>query len=162
MDEVTTQELACACRIFMTLAYPAGVGSIPAKKRAYFDLPADRPVSEFLPPAAVAAEICQAIPAPGGGLRGWAFRLGSAHFPHLKLKVQQVDFDNRTVWVFMVDTHDTYSKSSSKAPPGSPDAAAWTQLQDANRQLKEAIERALEAAGLVTFNSLLRGDLKTS
>ena len=40
-----------------------------------------------------------------------------------------------------------------------PDAAAWLDLQRANRQLKEDIERALEAEGLVTFHSLLRSAL---
>ncbi len=158
MNCVTTAMLARACRTFMELAYPGGPACIPEKKRLYYDLPVERPVEEFLPPAA-AAEICQAIPAEGGGLRGWAFRLGSAQFPHLKLKMQKIDYNHGTVWVFMVDTHDAYSKNSARPPADHPDEAAWTALQTANRQLKEQIERALEAAGLTTFPSLLRRDL---
>ena len=59
----------------------------------------------------------------------------------------------------MVDTHDAFSKTAVYPPPDHPDAAAWAKLQTTNRQLKEAIERAFEAAGLLTFNALLRGDL---
>ena len=40
-----------------------------------------------------------------------------------------------------------------------PDAACWKKLQTANRQLKEQIEHAWEAEGLLTFNGLLRQEL---
>ena len=43
-----------------------------------------------------------------------------------------------------------------------PDAAAWIALQAANRELKGRIERAWEAAGLLTHNSLLRRELQTA
>src|SRR5437867_1368774 len=101
MQSVTTPLLARACHAFLTLAYPQGLASIPEKRRVYYQLPLDRPVSDFLPPAAAAEGIVQGMAAPGGGgLRGWAFRLGSAHYPHLKLKLQQLDYHHDTVWVF--------------------------------------------------------------
>lgn len=159
MNGVTTAMLARACHTFLKLAYPGGPETIPAKRRIYFDLPVDEPVSNFLPPAPVAREICQVLPAQGGGVRGFAFRLGSAHFPNLKLKLQMIDYDNSTVWVFMVDTHDLFSRESHQPPPGHPEASAWKELQNANRELKEQIEVAMEREGLVTFNSLLLGDL---
>ena len=157
MQQVTTEVLARACHAFMRLAYPSGPADIPANKRVYYQLPLDRPVDEFLPPAGAAESIVQIIPAEGGGLRGWAFRLGSARYPHLKLKLQKVDHNHTPTWVFMVDTHDKMPLSA--LPVDHPDAAAWAELQTANRQLKEQIEQALEAAGLTTFNSLLRSEL---
>jgi len=164
MAAVTTAQLARACRIFMALAYPGGTATIPEKKRLYFNLPAEHPVTDFLPPAPPAEGIVQALPADGsatGGSAcgGWAFRLGSARFPHLKLKVQFLKNDGCPVCVFMVDTHDAFSRTSAQPPPEHPDAAAWLELQSANRQLKENIERAFEADGLTTFQSLLRSDL---
>src|SRR5207244_4391227 len=81
-----------ACRTFRTLPYPAGEATVPAKKRAYLDMKADQPLADYLPPAPAAAGLCQVLPAPGGGVRGYAFRLGSAAFPHLKLQV--IDYDN--------------------------------------------------------------------
>jgi hypothetical protein len=155
MDQVSNVLLGQACRTFMRLAYPAGPETIPAKKRIYYDLPLNRPIEDFLPPAPAAQEIGQALPGAGEGVRGYAFRLGSAHFPHLKLKVQLIDYNNATTWVFMVDTHD-----AMPLPAGHPDAQAWKSLQQTNRILKEIIEQALEKEGLTTFNSLLRGDLK--
>ncbi len=151
--------LARACRVFCALAYPDGGETIPVKRRIYASLPLDRPLSDFLPPA-IPGDVCQAIAAPEGHVNGYAFRLGSAGFPHLKLKVQQVDGANGNAWVFMVDTHDAFSKESVQAPANHPDAAAWSALQQANRRLKEQIEQALEGEGLTTFNSLLRSELE--
>jgi len=159
MLQIDIVQLRQACRIFMDLAYPGGPETIPCNKRTYYDLPDGCAVSDFLPPAPAAAEVGQILPAAGTGARGYAFRLGSAHFPHLKLKVQLVDFNNATSWVYMVDTHDTFSRNSARPPTGHPDAPAWGALQAANRDLKEKIERAFETAGLTTFNSLLRGGL---
>lgn len=159
MHRVTTSLLGKACRLFMEQAFPGGPETIPEKRRVYYDLPLDRPVADFIPPAPAAEGICQVLPAEGGGFRGFAFRLGSANFPHLKLKLQLIDYDHTTVWVFMVDTHDAFSREQAKPPLDHPDALAWLKLQAQNRELKERIELALEKAGLTTFNSLLRRDL---
>ncbi len=156
--QVTIALLARACHTFMRLAYPSGPDSIPPSKRPYYDLPLDRAVEEFLPPAPVAQEVCQVIPGPGDGARGYALRLGSDRFPHLKLKAQLIDYNNSTAWVFMVDTHDAFSRESFHPPPDHPDAPGWQALQSANRELKSKIEKALEQEGLVTFHALLRGE----
>jgi hypothetical protein len=155
MDQVSNVLLGQACRTFLRLAYPGGPHTIPAKKRIYYDLPLDRPVTDFLSPAPAAQDICQVLPRTGECIGGYAFRLGSAHFPNLKLKVQLIDYNHASTWVFMVDTHD-----AMPLPAGHPDAPAWKNLQATNRTLKEIIEHALEKEGLVTFNSLLRCDLK--
>lgn len=154
---LTTFQLGLACRIFLHLAYPEGSETIPVKKRVYLDLPQDQPVEDFLAPN-VGQEICQAIQ-QGNEVRGYALRLGSKHFPHLKLKVQQMDHNSSTTWIFTVDTHDAFSKASFTPPEDHPDAQAWLTLQRTNRELKEQIEKAWQEVGITTFNSLLRSDL---
>jgi len=80
--------LGQACRIFLSLAYPEGENSIPVTKRAYLDICFERPLEPLLKPP-----VCQVLPrrtelgTPVIGIRGYAFRLGSSVFPHLKLQV---------------------------------------------------------------------------
>jgi hypothetical protein len=157
MTGLTTADLSRACRIFFNLAYPGGEETIPAKRRVYLHLSPEEPLEAFLPPAPAASGIGQVLPAPGGRTRGYAFRLGSAAFPHLKLQI--VDYDNGNAWVFAVDTHDAFLPG---LPPDHPDMKLWKALQEGNRKLKEQIERAWEREGLTTFNSLLRDGLEKS
>ena len=84
-------------------------------------------------------------------MRGYSFRLGCAHYPHLKL--QAVTAEDGSL-VFTVDTHDAVQLADEH-----PDLPRWRQLQTANRELKTRIERAWEADGLLTFNGLLRREL---
>ena len=160
MQQLTTPLLSQACRIFLGLAYPEGPSTIPAKKRAYFDLPADQPVSAFLPPAACAVGVCQELRGLSGSPCGYDFRLGSSGFAHLKLRLQPVEQNGHWTWVFMVDTHDAFSKETRFPPPDHPDAKQWLLMQNANRLLKEKIEAAFEQNGLATLNSLLREELQ--
>jgi hypothetical protein len=147
MRGLTTALLSRACRIFLTLAYPQGQHTIPPAKAAYGRLSTDQPLETvFRPP------LCQPIPAAGGCLRGYALRLGSNHYPHLKLQV--IDCDQAGTWVFAVDTHD-----GLRLQAGHADAERWARLREANHQLKKRIEQAWEADGLLTFNGLLRRDL---
>lgn len=148
MAGLTAALLGRACRTFLALAYPQGERSIPPAKAVFLDLPADQPLDTFLGP-----HLCQRLTDARGELRGYAFRLGSAAFPHVKLQVVRCDHDGGLV--FGVDTHDAVFLE-----PGHPDAAGWAALQEANRALKEQIERAWEAEGLLTFNGLLRRGLK--
>jgi hypothetical protein len=156
MQELTTNLLAQACRIFMGHAYPEGVSAIPEKKRVYYDITAAQPVSAYLPPAACAQGICQESRSENGTLCGYAIRLGSSGFPHLKLRLQLVNLNNIPTWVFMVDTHDAFSKDHMFPPPDHPDAKSWLLMQKNNRILKEKIETAFEQDGLATANSILR------
>lgn len=155
MNGLTTALLSRACRTFLTLAYPQGEHTIPEPKRPYLRLDPGLPLESVLPPARAAQGICQPIKGEGGGVRGYAFRLGSATFPHLKLQV--IDYDHGTALVFAVDTHDALPRAL--ADPSHPDFDRWTEMQRSNRQLKEQIERAWEREGLCTFNRLLRMDL---
>jgi hypothetical protein len=143
----------------MDLAYPSGLASIPPKKRPYYDLDPNAPLEDFLPPAPTAACISQPISNRKDGPRGYEFRLGSVHFPHLKLRLQFMEHQGSFLWVYTVDTHDAFSRASVQPPPEHPEAQAWLALQDANRLVKDQVEDALQQAGFTTFKSLLRMDL---
>jgi hypothetical protein len=155
MNGLTTELLSRACRTFLTLAYPAGEESIPEKKRAFLRLSSETPLDTLLPPAPAARGLCEVLTNEDGSLRGYAFRLGSATFPHLKLQV--VDYKQGTALVFAVDTHDAFPRSGANAVDH-PDFERWTAMQKANRQLKQRVERAWEQEGLWTFPRLLRLD----
>lgn len=151
MKGLSATLLGHACRVFLALAYPGGRETIPPAKKAFLHLEADQPLEPLLVPP-----LCEVLRTPVGNLRGYAFRLGSMTYPNVKLQV--VGQDEGATCIFTVDTHDTLHLDL-----GHPDAAAWSKLRVANRQLKEQIERAWEAAGLLTFNGMLRRELeKTS
>jgi hypothetical protein len=147
MCGLTTTLLGRASRTFLTLAYPGGLSSIPPARRVFLDLASDQPLEPLLMPP-----LCEVLRTPQGRLRGYAFRLGSATYPHLKLQVIGQEAVGHCI--FGVDTHDAICLS-----PNHPDTAGWAKLQSANRQLKEQIEHAWEAEGLLTFNGLLRREL---
>lgn len=146
MNGLTTALLGRACRIFLELAYPDGYPTIPPPKNIFFSLRDNQPLEALL-----TSPVCQPLRTPDGVLRGYSLRLGSAFHPHLKLQI--ISHDD-LVCIFGVDTHDAIDLQSAYA-----DAARWEQFQKVNRQLKERIEQAWEAAGLLTFNGLLRREL---
>jgi hypothetical protein len=147
MRGLTTALLGRACSIFLTRAYPVGNCTIPPGKRAFLDLAPDQPLEPLLVPP-----LCEVLRTPQGDLRGYAFRLGSAIYAHLKLQV--IRQNDGADWIFAVDTHDAMQLEDSH-----PDAACWRKLQTANCELKQRIEHAWEADGLLTFNGLLRREL---
>lgn len=144
----------------MTLAYPGGAASIPANKQAYFNIAVDRAIEDFLPPSSTAACVCHDLSKRAGGLVGYEFRLGSAHYPHLKLRVQLVDCHEQKIWVFSVDTHDGFHRATQFL--NHEEAAAWRELVERNRALKHQIEEELSRAGFITPVRLLRIDLTPS
>jgi hypothetical protein len=147
MKGLTTGLFGQACRIFLTIAYPEGEQVIPPAKHAYLDISPDQPLDKYLTPP-----VCQPLKNPDGSPRGYALRLGSSNYPHLKMQV--IDCDASGTWVFSVDTHD-----AMRLEPGHPEAERWAQVQEGNRRLKEQIERAWDGAGVLTFNGLLRRGL---
>ena len=147
MTELTTALLGQACRTFLSLAYPNGSESIPSPKCGFLNLNGNGPVEDVLIPS-----VCQTLRTESGGFRGYAIRLGSCVYPHLKLQV--VHHAASDTWLFAVDTHDNIQLDADD-----PDAGRLAQIQQANRDLKEQIERAWEQEGLLTFNGLLRREL---
>ena len=159
MNALSTQELAQACRIFLDVAYPDGLASIPGRLHPYADIPPDAPIGDYLPGGSLAAGVVQDLSKSKTSLPGYAFRLGSAKYPHLKLRIQLMDFHQRDVWVYSVDTHDRFHRAIQH--PNEQEAEAWRQLVEQNRTLKHQIEEALSLAGFLTPTSLLRLDLTT-
>lgn len=157
MPTFSTQDLAQACRIFLRLAYPHGPATIPAQKLLYDEIPVDGPVEAYLPPAKNAIGICKDLSKTKAGIPGFEFRLGSASFPHLKLRIQSMDFHQRDVWVYSVDTHDHFMPQGEQLRPD--EAENWRKLIEQNRTLKQQIEEALAAAGFLTPKNLLKLDL---
>jgi hypothetical protein len=157
VNELSTNDLAGACRIFMDLAYPDGPRTIPDFKVPYYEMTAERSLVEFLPPAPLSVGVTKTLSRNAGGMFGYEFRLGSADFPHLKLRVQSMDLHDREVWVYSVDTHDGFCQVTQNVSPE--EAQKWKALVENNRGLKHAIERALANAGYLTPIALLRVDL---
>lgn len=160
MNQLTTDLLSRACRVFMGLAYAGAV--IPAKKQPYAQIPPQAPLEDYLPPAPLAMGIAKISSTDGPTATGYTFRLGCTHYEHLKLCVQRCHYRRQLRWVFSVDTHDAFSKEFRIPPADDPDARAWAILQAQNNELKHRIEEALEQAGFDTFVSLLRLDLPTT
>jgi hypothetical protein len=160
MQDLTTDLVGSACRTFLALAYPGGEETIPPPRRVYLLLPPGQCLADFLIATPAARVLCQPMRDDQGNTVGQAIRLGSATFPHLKVRVQRVRQSEPAVWVFSVDTHDAFSKDSLRPPPDHPEAAEWMRLQTLNQQLKEQVEHAWEQAGLYTFNRLLRSGLE--
>jgi len=154
MPLLSTPLLAHACRIYMDTAYPDGAPTIPEHKRPYATISPDEPVQRYLSPSPVAQGVCQKVEEDC-----YTFRLGSPRYANLKLKVHCVAERGTCQCVFSVDTHDSFSKDHVQPPADHADAAAWLELQAANRELKEKIETAWGAAGIMTHNGLLRAEL---
>jgi hypothetical protein len=148
MQELTTDLLSRACGVFVKHAYPDGERSMASARRVFFAIPPDKPLPELL----AVREVCEKLLTPEGAIRGYAFRVGSARFPHLKLQV--IAHDNGAACVFAVDTHDTLRCAVSGT-----EAEAWAKIQADNRRLKECIEHEWERQGLLTFHGLLRQGL---
>jgi hypothetical protein len=147
MKGLSSALLKQAFRHYFTQAYPDGDHTIPPSKAHCLALHESIDLETLF-----ASPLCQTISDCKGVFRGFSFRLGSAVFPHLKLQVTECGRDGALV--FAVDTHDAITLEA-----GHPEAKKLARLQAANRRLKERIERAWEAAGLLTFNGLLRQEL---
>ncbi len=139
-----------ACQVFLDIAYPDGPDTIPEPRLPFYHIADDADVADLLPPAPLARGLVSLLT---GAHPGYSFRLGCTDFPYLRMTLQNVALRAGTSWLCAVDTHDSWHH------PDHPDAAAWLALQAANRELKSRIERAWEAAGLLTHNRLLRLEL---
>lgn len=159
VEALTVHDLASACRIFMGLSYPEGADSIPESKRPFSNISVDGCIADYLPPGSFSAGICQDLSPIPGGAPAYAFRLGSARHPHLKLRVQLLNFHQRDVWVFSVDTHDRVAIQAIKHL-NAEEAEIWRALAESNTGLKQRIEEAFALAGHLTPTSLLKVDLR--
>jgi hypothetical protein len=146
MDGPPSSLFSRACRIFLTLAYPEG--KVPDSRRPFLHLAEDAELEPLLQPP-----ICERLASRDYlERRGYAFRLGSTVFPHLKLQV--LWHPETGQWLFAVDTHDAIFLPSNY--PDQEQLRRLNELKTKNRQLKERIERAWEEDGLLTFSAILR------
>ncbi|MGF1581304.1 MAG: hypothetical protein ACFCD0_18225 [Gemmataceae bacterium] len=156
MVGLTTDILAEACRIFLSLAYPDGLERIPEDKLVYLDLPPNQLLSEYHANFPLPASTFRLLHDNNGDEAGVELRLGRKGFPHLKMNVRRVDNFPDGMWVFSVNTHDKFSDEHYLPPPDHPEADAWREMQETNARYKAAIETAWEAAGFLTFKAVLR------
>jgi CheY-like chemotaxis protein len=84
-----------------------------------------------------------------GKLRKYALRLGNSRYPNMKLVFQELLV--RDKFFFAVDTHDDVFMDSSWA-----DFDQWIELKRGNAEIKEAVERAWQQAGVPTFASVVQ------
>jgi hypothetical protein len=68
-----------------------------------------------------------------------------------------MEVHDREVWVYSVDTHDTFYQATQNLSPE--DAQAWKTITEHNRTFKNRIEQALAKAGYLTPVAILRIDL---
>ena len=150
MNELSTRELAVACRIFMDLAYPEGVRTIPEFKLPFFEMTAEHSLIEFLPPAPRSVGVSKTLSRNAGGMFGYEFRLGSATYPHLKLRVQSMDLHQHATCGFTQSIRTTPSaprrnisarktprsgkRSSSKIAPSSMPSSKHSPSPDISRR----------------------------
>ena len=81
------------------------------------------------------------------GARSYLLRLGNRRYPFMKFVVQEYLVDNE--FFFSIDTHDNLD-----VRPNAPDYAAWQELKQYNRALKDEIESAWHASELPTLADL--------
>ncbi len=141
--------LRSATRIYLGLAYPAGIVPEVVERRLVWraDCPADVLLSA--PPFERAAK------APGRPAPIFALRLGNHRYPHMKLQIQP--WPNDAGFMLSVNSHDQVSGLD----PTAADAQAFREVQTENQRLKEAIEQAWDDAGLPTFLRYLRDYLQS-
>jgi hypothetical protein len=149
--------LSRAAGVFLEKAYPNGFACVPEWKRERFGcLLSGDALEDVLPPSPRSHGFSEWLAAD----EGLAFRLGSGHFPHLKLRLTNLGCDESPLWIFSVDTHDRMLRLCTEAILH--DADAWALLQTQNARLKEEIEHAWESLGVPTHLSLLRRQLESA
>lgn len=148
LDEVTSELLAKAVRIYLDHAYPEDEPGEAVGERA--DIPAGRRGAELL-----GDDRFERVPpeADVAGAERFNLRLGNVGYPHMKLGIDRVGKTDE--FVLVVDTHDKQLAAVVQAG----EQAQFRELLERNRRLQEAIERAWTEAGLPTFTSYLRGRL---
>lgn len=96
---------------------------------------------------------CQAFVKSESPLK-FSLRLGNPFYPHMKFVIEPAP--DGSTWLYRVDTHDRHACPKET----SAEYGAFCELMAKNQKLASEIEAAWEAAGLPTFKSFLREDLK--
>jgi CheY-like chemotaxis protein len=139
LEDLTADQIRLALRIYRQLAWPSGAGG-PRLDTAAIEHAATR--DEAL------SAFARGDPGDDPDSRRYTLRLGNERYPFMKFVLQEHLVADE--FCFSVDTHDNL-----QLRPDAPDHAQWEELKVHNRELKERIEAAWEAADLPTHRDLL-------
>ena len=124
----------------LDLAYADGPDTIPSDKRRYYDIPAEASLAENFCPGPLAVGICRDLSQSKSGVRATNSASAARHYPHLKLRVQRMELQQREVWVYSVDTHDRFHQATKHLSPEA--AQAWRVLVEENSLLQAPHRRS--------------------
>ncbi|MCZ7649094.1 MAG: hypothetical protein M5U26_28210 [Planctomycetota bacterium] len=152
MQEISGELLNRAIALYLEHAYrghPERARNVPQFKPAETlaeVLQREHPFEDLTggTPSTLAAE---PVPVSGSAPRVYALRLGNLAYPHMKLALVEAYFADE--FVFAVDRHDTFHFE-----PNVPGYAAWCELKEINRLIKEAVEDAWHKSGVPTLRSM--------
>jgi hypothetical protein len=136
-------EVLRAVETYIHAAYPGGP---PAVTRARVEL-----VKGYDGPLFACREF---VAEPRESGTRYTLRLGNPFYPHMKLAIEPSPAGDR--YLYRADTHDRHICPK----PESPEYAAFTALMEKNQSAAEAVEAAWGTAGIPTFRSYLREDLR--
>lgn len=141
-------DLRRAVGLFLELAHGA---EPPAAVRKY--LP---PEGDFDVVAWLMSDLVERVPpdAPFESVQTFAFRLGSQHYRHLKLRISRPGSSRELV--FLADSHDSFLR----AEPGTPDYEGIEELKRRNAELVSRITEAWDKAGVNTERRYLRTKIR--
>lgn len=143
LGELNGALLAQAVRIYLARAYCDA--PIPENRRHFVDVPDWAPLDTWL--KLKGTERLTGLAGDGQG--GYAFRVGNAWYPHMKITIRP--YGRPPGFVFGVDTHDEVPMPENDA-----EARALRQLKSRNQELARAVEAEWEGSGLPTSNGVLR------
>ena len=139
LSDLTPSHVKQATAIFVEHAWPDGPQGQPAELAAAVE--AGETMEEL-------AEVFELVrTGEGEGRRRFSLRLGNDRYPWMKVVIQEFLVSGE--FFISVDTHDDI-----RIDPSMPDHAAWCELQEHNRALKEEVEAHWERAGLPTHSDL--------
>lgn len=138
LEDLTVEHLGRGLQIYRELAWPdRGVPRV------------DTRVIEAAPDLETALEgFERGDPGDDPDSRRYTLRLGNARYPFMKFVLQEHLVAGE--FFLSVDTHDNVEVRAD-----APDHARWEELKRFNRELKDRIEAAWDAAGLPTHHDLL-------
>lgn len=142
LDQLTPAHVRRAIGIYMQHAWPD-----PARANPWFDpaqLEGIGTLEELFGLFSTASD-----ERDGPKCERYTLRLGNSKYPFMKFVLQEYLVDHE--YFFSVDTHDELA-----IPENSPDYAAWLELRETNRELKEGIEHEWSEAQLPTNEDLRR------
>jgi hypothetical protein len=137
------EEILRAVDIYVSQAYPQGM---PVVARSQVDV-----LKQWAGPFMKCPIF---IPDANSADARISLRLGNATYPHMKLRIEPAPNGSR--FLFRADAHDRHICP----PAGSPEYVEFCRLMESNQRFVVAIESEWEMAGLATFKSYLREDLK--